>query len=86
MQNHSIRRKNGGIQCALICALCAAVSFIPFLFQNGGFFHVWSDFNWQQIPFGMAMHNSLNGMNLGGWTWSYDLGMSTIQAFSFYGL
>ncbi len=86
MQNHSIRRKNGGIQCALICALCAAVSFIPFLFQNGGFFHVWSDFNWQQIPFGMAMHNSLSGLNPGGWTWSYDLGMSTIQAFSFYGL
>ena len=55
MLNHTIRRKNGGIQCALICALCAAVSFIPFLFQNGGFFHVWSDFNWQQVPFGMAV-------------------------------
>ena len=32
------------------------------------------------------MHNALGELNIGGWTWSYDLGMSTIQAFSFYGL
>ncbi len=80
------RRKYAGLQCALICALCGFVSFAPFLFRDGGFFHVWSDFNVQQMPFGMAMHNSLRELNTGGWTWSYDLGMSTIQAFSFYGL
>ena len=80
------RRKNAGLQCAMICALCAFVSFAPFLFRDGGFFHVWSDFNVQQLPFGMAMHNSLSELNIGGWTWNYGPGMSTIQAFSFYGL
>ena len=80
------RRKYAGLQCALICALCGFVSFAPFLFRDGGFFHVWSDFNVQQMPFGMAMHNSLSELNIGGWTWNYGPGMSTIQAFSFYGL
>lgn len=79
-------RKNGGLLCALLSALCAFASFAPFLFRDGGFFHVWTDFNSQQIPFGMALHNALEGLNIGGWTWSCGLGMSTIQAFSFYAL
>ena len=86
MDHQPSRRNIGGLQCALLCALCASVSFAPFLFRDGGFFHVWSDFNAQQIPFGMALHNALDGLNPGGWTWSYDLGMSTIQAFSFYAM
>ena len=80
------RRKTGGLQCAMLCALCAFISFLPFLFRDGGFFHVWADFNTQQIPFGMALHHSLEELNPGGWTWSYELGMSTVQAFSFYGM
>ena len=80
------QRKTGGLRCALLCALCGFLSFVPYLFQDGGFFHVWSDFNLQQLPFGMALHNSLAGLNPGGWTWSYELGMSTIQAFSFYAM
>ncbi len=85
-QTGSLRaeKKQGALRCALICLVCAFASFVPFLFRNGGVFHVWSDFSWQQIPFGIALHNSLSGLNPGGWTWSYDLGMSTIQAFSFY--
>ena len=79
-------RKKAGLQCALLCMLCAFVSFSPFLFRDGGFFHVWSDFNSQQLPFGMALHHSLESLDPGGWTWSYGLGMSTIQAFSFYAL
>ena len=80
------RRKAGGLRCAILCALCAFLSFTPFLFRDGGFFHVWADFNSQQIPFGMALHHALEDLNPGGWTWSYELGMSTIQAFSFYGM
>lgn len=80
-------RKNKGLfLSALLSALCAFISFVPFLFRDGGFFHVWSDFNAQQIPFGMALHNALDGLNIGGWTWNYSTGMSTIQAFSFYAL
>ena len=80
------RRKAGGLYCALLSALCAFVSFVPYIIRDGGFFHIWSDFNVQQIPFGMGLHNALSGLNPGGWTWSYELGMSTIQAYSFYAM
>ncbi len=86
MVHQRFRRNAGGLRCAMLSALCAFLSFAPFLFRDGGFFHVWADFNSQQIPFGMALHHALDGMNPGGWTWSYELGMSTIQAFSFYGM
>ncbi len=57
---------------------------IGFLLQRPDYFYVWSDFSLQQVPFGMALHNALTGLNPGGWTWSHELGMSTIQAYSFY--
>lgn len=85
MRNHR-RRRFAALQCALLCFLCSFVSFALFLFRDGGFFHVAYDFNIQQIPFGMALHNALKDFNLSGWTWSYELGMSTIQAFSFYAM
>lgn len=77
-------RKHGALRCALICFLCAFASFAPFLFRDGGFFHVWSDFSWQQVPFGIALHNFLAERNPGGWIWNYGLGISAVQAFSFY--
>lgn len=80
------RGKYAGWQCALLCALTAFAAFVPFLFQEGGFFRVHADFNWQQLPFGMALHNAIADGNIGGWCWSYDVGMSTVQAFSFYAL
>ena len=77
-------KKHGALRCALLCFLCAFVSFVPFLFRDGGWFHVWSDFNWQQVPFGIALHNFLAEGNPGGWIWNYGLGISAVQAFSFY--
>ena len=34
----------------------------------------------------VALHNAIADGNIGGWCWSYDVGMSTVQAFSFYAL
>jgi len=86
MMRQANHGRKGLWQCAALCALSAFVSIVPFLFKYGGYLLIWSDFNLQQIPFGMALHNSLASLNPGGWTWSYALGMSTIQAFSFYAM
>ena len=84
---HSLVRERSGIrQCTLICLVCALASFVPFIILDHGFFHVGYDFNVQEIPFGMALHNALSEGNPGGWIWNYGLGMSTVQAFSFYGM
>ena len=76
----------GILRCALVSFLCAFVCFAPFLFRDGGWFHVWSDFGWQQLPFGINLHHLIAGGNIGGWNWNYELGMSTVQAYSFYAL
>ena len=89
IKGHSLRqgrRGAGAARCGLLCLLCAFAAFAPFLFREGEAFHVWSDFSHQQIPFGISLRNSLEGLRIGGWNWSYELGMSNIQAFSFYAL
>jgi len=77
--------KNNGYvcKCAAICAVTAFCSLIYFIVQGGGFFTVCDDFNAQQLPFTMSLHNSMIEA-FGGWTWNNDLGVSTIQAYSFY--
>lgn len=79
-------KRFGAARCGLLCFLCAFACFAPFLFRDGGWFHVWSDFGWQQLPFGINLHNVLAEGNIGGWDWNYELGMSTVQAYSFYAL
>ncbi len=68
------------------CFLCALISIGYFIIKSRGFFLVTHDFDYQQIPFTIALHNALKEGGVGGWTWNYDLGVSTIQGFSFYEL
>ena len=69
----------------LCCAFLTGVGcFLVHTIRNGGFFTLNTDFNLQQIPFTMALHNALREGNPGGWIWNYDLGGSIIQSFSFY--
>lgn len=72
-------------ECIIICFITAFFSFIYFIFCGQGVFVVRDDFNSQQIPFTIALHNALKH-GLDGWTWNLDLGTSTIQGFSFYEL
>ncbi len=73
-------------RCILLCALLALLTFLPFMLQDGGVFLVASDFNDQQIPFTICLHNNLMDGGLGGWSWNIDLGSPTLTSFSFYEL
>ena len=79
------KEKSCLLDSIMVCFLCAVFSFGFFILQSKGFFLITGDFNFQQIPFTVALHHALKG-NLGGWTWNCDLGVSTIQGFSFYEL
>ncbi len=70
----------------LLCALLALLTFLPFIIRGGGVFTVASDFNDQQIPFTICLHNNLLDGGLDGWAWNVDLGSSTLQSFTFYEL
>lgn len=71
---------------ALFSTICAILSFLYYLIKDNGFFSLASDFNYQQIPFNIALHNILQEGNPAGWIWNYDLGCSILYAFSFYAL
>ena len=47
-------------RCVLLCLLLALLTFLPFMLRDGGAFLVASDFNNQQIPFTICLHNNLN--------------------------
>lgn len=76
--------KNNLLLSALICALLALCSIGIFIVQGGGAFTVVADFNEQQIPFTMGLHNALLDGGFSGWSWNADLGTSTLKTYSFY--
>ena len=79
-------RRNGLLHTIFLAAICGILSFSFFLIREHGFFTIANDFDLQQIPFSIALHNALGEGNISGWIWNYDLGHSIIQGFSFYEL
>ncbi len=74
------------VVCAALCFVTALLSLGIFMVQDGGAFTLREDFDFQQIPFTMALHNQIARGGLLGWCWNLDLGTSAIQGFSFYEL
>ncbi|MGN0514498.1 MAG: YfhO family protein [Lachnospiraceae bacterium] len=72
------------VECGIICLITGVLSFVYFIVKGNGTFTLRDDFNAQQIPFNISMHNAV--LSARQWTWSLDLGTPTIQGFSFYGL
>lgn len=73
-------------RCAAICTLIALFPFVYFIIDGNGILTITRDYIAQQVPFGIGLHNSLFKGGFSGWTWNLDLGVSTIQGFSFYNL
>ncbi len=72
--------------CAALAFIIAAPVFWYFIWQGGGTFVVRDDFNAQQIPFTVALHDALMDGGLSGFDWNVDLGSSTLLSFAFYEL
>ena len=54
-------RRDQMLRTMLLCALTAAVFFLPFYLIDGGFFHYAGDFNSQQISFYRYMNGFIKG-------------------------
>ena len=77
-----------------LCALTAAVFFLPFYLLDGGFFHYAGDFNSQQISFYRYMNGFVKGAGYpdstfagaprNTFSWATDLGSGVMNAYSFY--
>ena len=81
-------------QAVGLCALTAAVFFLPFYILDGGFFHYAGDFNSQQISFYRYMNGFVKGVGYpdsafagaphNTFSWATDLGSGVMNAYSFY--
>ena len=81
-------------QAVGLCALTAAVFFLPFYILDGGFFHFAGDFNSQQISFYRYMNGFVKGAGYpdstfagaphNTFSWATDLGSGVMNAYSFY--
>ena len=77
-----------------LCALTAAIFFLPFYILDGGFFHYAGDFNSQQITFYRYMNGFVKGAGYpdsafagaprNTFSWATDLGSGVMNAYSFY--
>ena len=81
-------------QAVGLCALTAAIFFLPFYIFDGGFFHYAGDFNSQQISFYRYMNGFVKGAGYpdsafagaphNTFSWATDLGSGVMNAYSFY--
>ena len=81
-------------QAVGLCALTAAIFFLPFYMLDGGFFHYAGDFNSQQITFYRYMNGFVKGAGYpdsafagaphNTFSWATDLGSGVMNAYSFY--
>ena len=81
-------------QAVGLCALTAAIFFLPFYILDGGFFHYAGDFNSQQITFYRYMNGFVKGAGYPNsafagaprntFSWATDLGSGVMNAYSFY--
>ena len=86
------RKQNKFLLTVCLCALTAALIFLPFYILDGGFFHYAGDFNSQQISFYRYMNGFLKGLGYpdgvgsvhNTFSWATDLGSGAMNAYSFY--
>ncbi len=84
MKSIKLFLKKGYIKSFIICFAIALLAFLPLIIKGHGFFVLTNDFNDQQIPFTIGLHNALQDGGFSGFSWDVDLGTSTLDAFSFY--
>ena len=87
-------RRDQMLRTMLLCALTAAIFFLPFYIIDGGFFHYAGDFNSQQISFYRYMNGFVKGAGYpdsafagaprNTFSWATDLGSGVMNAYSFY--
>ena len=86
-------RRDQMLRTMLLCALTAAIFFLPFYIIDGGFFHYAGDFNSQQISFYRYMNGFIKGAGypdgMAGaarstFSRATDMGSGAMNAYSFY--
>ncbi len=78
-----IIQKHGHFVTFGLAFFMSALTFLPFIIINDGFFFYYGDFNLQQIPFYQHAHEMIRSGNF-GWDPITDLGANLVGSYSFY--
>ena len=77
--------KNKYLKVILLSLLMSCIMIIPQIISGDGIFSIYSDFNYQQVPFTMA---AIDGVQTGNtaYSWINDLGTSFLGSYGYYNL
>lgn len=79
------KRRMPYIEVFLIAFFIALSFLMPYMIMDKGLFLYYGDFNVQQIPFYMLVHDAIRSGNV-LWSWTTDLGSNFIASYGFYNL
>ena len=78
-------KNNHYLKVIIISLIMASIILVPQIIKGKGILSVFSDFNYQQIPFSIEANNVIKTGNI-QYEWNNDLGTSFIGSYSFYNL
>lgn len=78
-------KNNHYLKVIIISLIMASIILLPQIIKGKGILSVFSDFNYQQIPFSIEANNLIKTGNI-QYEWNNDLGTSFIGSYSFYNL
>ena len=78
-------KNNNYFKVIILSLIMALLIIIPQIIKGNGILNIFSDFNYQQIPFSIEVNNSIKSNNI-QYDWNNDLGTSFIGSYSFYNL
>lgn len=78
-------KNNHYLKVIIISLIMASIILVPQIIKGKGILSVFSDFNYQQIPFSIEANNLIKTGNI-QYEWNNDLGTSFIGSYSFYNL
>lgn len=80
-----LRPKRRYLEVFIISLIIALSFLLPYILIDKGIFVFYGDYNVQQVPFYMLVHNAIRSGNT-AWSWTTDLGANFIGSYAFYNL
>lgn len=77
--------KNKYLKVIVLSLLMACIMIVPQIIKGEGILSIYSDYNFQQLPFGISANEEIKEGNV-SYSWNNDLGTSFIGTYSYYNL
>ena len=79
------KRKPPYLEVFIIAFFISMSFLLPYMIMDKGLFLFFGDYDVQQVPFYMLVHDAIRSGNV-LWSWTTDLGSNFISSYSFYNL